>query len=75
MAYKHYPIQGIRGGLGPGDQVPIRRDLNEWSESKDPVDQMQVILFLLALKHFQEEPPDSRDSYFQIAGEKKRERD
>ena len=68
MAYKYYPIEGIKQGLGPDGQVPLRRDVNEWSESKDPVDQMQVILFLLALKRFQEISPNSRDSYFQIAG-------
>ena len=69
MVYKYYPIEGIKEGLGPGDQVPIRREVNEWSMSKDPIDQMQVNLFLLALRRFQAVSPDSRDSYFQIAGE------
>ncbi|GAB1310590.1 tyrosinase [Madurella fahalii] len=68
MAYKYYPIQGIKAGLGPGNRVPIRREISEWTNSKDPVDQAQVILFLLALQRFQAVPPSSRDSYFQIAG-------
>ncbi|QSS63280.1 tyrosinase [Histoplasma capsulatum] len=68
MAYKYYPIQGVQKGLGPGSQVPIRRDFNEWSESQERRDQIQVVLFILALREFQATPPDSRDSYFQIAG-------
>src|SRR5689334_4522714 len=68
MAYKYYPIQGIKAGFGPGNRVPIRREISEWSDSKDRVDQFQVILFLLALRHFQKLRPNSRDSYFQIAG-------
>ncbi|EGC49733.1 tyrosinase [Histoplasma capsulatum var. duboisii H88] len=68
MAYKYYPIQGVQEGLGPGSQVPIRRDFNEWSESQERRDQIQVVLFILALREFQATPPDSRDSYFQIAG-------
>ncbi|KAK2745949.1 hypothetical protein FQN55_006021 [Onygenales sp. PD_40] len=68
MTDKYYPIHGIQEGLGPGDQVPIRREFNEWSKSKERRDQIQVVLFLLALKRFQDVSPDSRDSYFQIAG-------
>ncbi|KLJ11736.1 hypothetical protein EMPG_09647 [Blastomyces silverae] len=68
MSYKYYPIQGIEEGLGPGNQVPIRREFNEWSTSQVHRDQIQVVLFLLALNDFQAIPPDSRDSYFQIAG-------
>ncbi|EQL32948.1 hypothetical protein BDFG_04931 [Blastomyces dermatitidis ATCC 26199] len=68
MAYEYYPIQGIKVGLGPDNQVPIRREFNEWSTSQKRRDQIQVALFLLALSDFQAIPPDSRDSYFQIAG-------
>ncbi|KAH6849645.1 tyrosinase [Chaetomium sp. MPI-CAGE-AT-0009] len=35
MAYKYYPIQGIKAGWGPGNRVPIRREINEWSDSRD----------------------------------------
>ncbi|KAF4626245.1 hypothetical protein G7Y89_g11919 [Cudoniella acicularis] len=68
MVYKYYPIKGIKEGLGPDAQVPIRRDINEWTVSDDPTDKMQVTLFLLALSRFQAVSPNSRDSYFQIAG-------
>jgi hypothetical protein len=68
MAYKYYPIQGIHAGVGPGNRVPIRREISEWADSRDPADQRQVVLFLLALQRLQAVPPSSRDSYFQIAG-------
>ncbi|KAJ4347797.1 uncharacterized protein N0V89_009167 [Didymosphaeria variabile] len=68
MSYIYYPITGIKDGRGANDAVPVRRELKEWTESKDPKDRSQVILFILALKRFQAVPPESRDSYFQIAG-------
>lgn len=68
MSYQYYPITGIKDGWGANGAVPVRRELTEWTESKDPKDRSQLILFILALKRFQAVPPDSRDSYFQIAG-------
>ncbi|KAI1478180.1 tyrosinase [Daldinia eschscholtzii] len=68
MSYKYYPITGIKDGWGADGRVPIRRDFDEWTESSDPKDKIQVILYLLALKRFQAISPDKRDSYFQIAG-------
>ncbi|TGJ84363.1 hypothetical protein E0Z10_g4430 [Xylaria hypoxylon] len=68
MSYRYYPITGIKEGLGPNGKVPIRRDFDEWSASKIPIDKTQVILYLLALKRLQAVDPANRDSYFQIAG-------
>ncbi|KAI0451980.1 tyrosinase [Xylaria acuta] len=68
MSYKYYPITGIKDGWGPGGKVPVRRDFDEWSTSKDPTDKTQFILYLLALKRLQAVDPANRDSYFQIAG-------
>jgi tyrosinase len=64
MSHRCYLITGIRDGCGADVPLPVRRELDEWTESKDPKDKSQVILFLLALKHFQAVPPESRDSYF-----------
>ncbi|KAF2967938.1 hypothetical protein GQX73_g5626 [Xylaria multiplex] len=68
MSYRYYPITGIKDGWGANGEVPVRRDFDEWSTSKDPKDKTQFILFLLALKGLQAVDPASRDSYFQIAG-------
>jgi hypothetical protein len=67
-AYRYYPIQGIKDGLSPGGQVPVRREINEWIDSKNQTDRDQVVLFILALDYFQQMDPKDRDSYFQIAG-------
>ncbi|MCJ1266573.1 hypothetical protein MMC22_006458, partial [Lobaria immixta] len=63
-----YPITGIRVGLDHGDGVPLRQEIDAWFDSIEPTDKMQVQLFILALKHFQEMDPLDRLSYFQIAG-------
>ncbi|KAI0433855.1 tyrosinase [Xylaria sp. FL1042] len=68
MSYRYYPITGIKDGIGPNGTVPVRRDFDEWSTSKDPTDKIQFILYLLALKRLQAVDPANRDSYFQIAG-------
>ncbi|KAL2825952.1 common central domain of tyrosinase-domain-containing protein [Aspergillus cavernicola] len=68
MAHEYYPIQGIKDGVGPDGRVPIRREFNDWSQSRDPAAKNQVVLFVLALEHFQKMDPKERDSYFQIAG-------
>jgi tyrosinase len=63
-----YPITGIRAGLGPGAQVPVRREIDEWYASTDPNDQLQVSLFIMGLLNFQELDPQGTLSYFQVAG-------
>lgn len=68
MSYKYYPITGIKEGLGPNGKVPVRREIDDLSTSKDPTDKIQFILYLLALKGLQDVDPADRDSYFQIAG-------
>lgn len=70
--WKYYPISGIPvnsadpSQLGPETQVPIRHEIDSWS--KDPANEKQVKLFVLALDRFQKIDPKERDSYFQIAG-------
>lgn len=67
-----YGITGIKAGLGPGEQVPLRREIDEWWFSKDANDLNQRSLFIYALIEFMDmtpEPEDSNDlSYFSIAG-------
>ncbi|MCJ1461686.1 hypothetical protein MMC07_000284 [Pseudocyphellaria aurata] len=64
----YYPITGIHVGLGPGDDVPSRMDIDEWWRSDDPVHKDQVSLFIAALKVFQAIPDSEKLSYFRIAG-------
>ncbi|KAI1842912.1 hypothetical protein JX266_010930 [Neoarthrinium moseri] len=66
MVYQYYPITGIKAGWGEGGAVPVRQEIDEWSE--DPANAKQVDLFLHALRRFQDVPPGQRDSYFQVAG-------
>ena len=68
-----YPITGIQKGLGPGNdplrKVPLRREIDEWWQSSNPVDVDQKTLFILALDYFQKMDPEAMLSYFQVAGE------
>lgn len=63
-----YPITGIKVGLDHGDRVPLRQEIDAWFDSIKLTDKMQVQLFILALKHFQEMDPVVKLSYFQVAG-------
>lgn len=63
-----YPIIGIKSGLDNGDRVPLRQEIDALFDSIKPTDKMQVQLFILALKHFQEMDPVDKLSYFQVAG-------
>lgn len=63
-----YPIIGIKAGLDCGERVPLRQEIDAWFDSVKPTDKMQVQLFILALKHFQEMDPVDKLSYFQVAG-------
>ena len=67
-----YGITGIKQGLGPGEQVPIRREIDEWWFSKDENDLNQRSLFIYALHDFMSmevEPKKGINlSYFGIAG-------
>jgi hypothetical protein len=63
-----YPITGILKDLGPApNQVPLRQEVDAWFTN--PENKIQVNLFLLALKSFQEMPADDMLSYFQVAGQ------
>lgn len=63
-----YPITGIKAGLGPGEQVPLRREIDEWWFSKNENDLNQRSLFIYALHNFMNIDPDEQLSYFSIAG-------
>lgn len=67
-----YGITGIKAGLGPGDQVPLRREIDEWWFSKNENDLNQRSLFILALQKFMNITPNPEDptdlSFFSIAG-------
>lgn len=70
--WKYYPITGIAvdsvnaAQLTHETPVPIRHEIDSWS--KDPTNEKQVKLFVMALDRFQKIDPKERDSYFQIAG-------
>jgi tyrosinase len=70
--WKYYPIGGIPvnsedpSQLGPEVEVPIRQEIDSWSNN--PANEKQVKLFVMALSRFQKIDPHDRDSYFQIAG-------
>ena len=67
-----FGIAGIKAGLGPGDKVPLRREIDEWWFSKDANDVRQRSLFILALQRFMDMTPDPWNandlSYFSVAG-------
>ena len=63
-----YAIRGVPVPPGPPGTVPIRLDVDEWYTSKDPVHELQVTLFLLALAKFEEMSSEDKLSYFQVAG-------
>ncbi len=63
-----YPITGIKKRLGPGDKVPLRRELDEWWSSKDVNDLNQRSLFIYALHEFEKMSPDDQLSFFAVAG-------
>ena len=67
-----YQIQGIKAGLGPGEQVPLRREIDEWWFSKNENDLNQRSLYILALQKFMDMTPDPKNpndlSFFTIAG-------
>ncbi|KAK6527660.1 hypothetical protein TWF694_004640 [Orbilia ellipsospora] len=59
-------VKGIE--VAPGEEVPVRRDINELVASEKEIDQDQVNLFLLGLKQFQERAENDPKSYFMMAG-------
>lgn len=70
--YEYYPIQGISvkdvgpKTSGPLRPVPIRQNIDEWSENK--ANEKQVHLFVMAWDRFMKKDPSTRDSFFQVAG-------
>ncbi|KAL4879315.1 hypothetical protein BJY04DRAFT_220171 [Aspergillus karnatakaensis] len=71
-AWEYYPIHGVpvetinTGQPGPDVKVPIRQNIDQWS--RDPSNERQVKLFIMALERFQKIDPFDRDSYYQVAG-------
>ncbi|KAK6332681.1 hypothetical protein TWF730_004340 [Orbilia blumenaviensis] len=63
-----YPITGITKYLVDGEEIPMRREVDEWYASEEGKDELQVYIFLRAMQNFQKEPEDNMLSYFQIAG-------
>ncbi|RDL34449.1 Uncharacterized protein BP5553_07577 [Venustampulla echinocandica] len=63
-----FAITGIKKGLGPGEQVPLRREIDEWWDSKDKNDLFQKSLYIYALHEFKKMDPKDQKSYFAVAG-------
>jgi hypothetical protein len=63
-----YAITGIKKGLGPGEALPLRREVDEWWSSNDQNDLNQRSLFIYALNEFQNMSANDQMSYFAIAG-------
>jgi hypothetical protein len=63
-----YGITGIQKGLGPGEKVPLRREIDEWWFSENENDLNQRSLFIYALHEFQTMDPEDFKSYFGVAG-------
>jgi len=68
-----YPVAGIQAGTvgkpeDPLRKVPQRMDLDEWFLSEDPIHRKQRSLFFPAFQRFCQEDPESKFSFFQIAG-------
>lgn len=66
MAHSYYRITGIKTGQGPDGQLPLRYEIDAWSQ--DPSNKRQVDLMLLAIQRFQQMDVTDELSYFQIAG-------
>ena len=62
----YYPITGIPLVPDAHHPIPLRRELNEWY--KDPLNGIQVSLFIQALDRFQKTSFEQKLSYFQVAG-------
>lgn len=63
-----YRIAGIKAGVGPGVQVPIRREIDEWWASPAKNDENQRSLFIRALREFESMDLKEDKSYFGISG-------
>ncbi|KAG8405442.1 hypothetical protein J3458_022097 [Metarhizium acridum] len=67
MSYEYYPITGIP--IPSGEVTPARREISSWWTSIVPEDQIQVSLFIRALREMQDKNPlQELLSYYQIAG-------
>ena len=67
MSQASYPIIGIQ--VPAGEEPPPRRDISSWLISKDHNDQIQVSLFIHALRKLQDRNPvDNPLSYYQLSG-------
>ncbi|PKX95965.1 tyrosinase [Aspergillus novofumigatus IBT 16806] len=63
----YYPITGIP--VPVGQDPPPRREISSWAVSSEPVDQIQVSLFIRAVRKLQEKNPiKDKLSFYQIAG-------
>ncbi|KAI9370619.1 common central domain of tyrosinase-domain-containing protein [Aspergillus egyptiacus] len=68
----YYPIKGVPVKTAdnvqpnPNVKVPLRQNIDQWS--RDPANDKQVKLFVMALDRLMKVDPSNRDSFFQIAG-------
>jgi tyrosinase len=67
MAGQFYAITGIP--VRNGEAPPARPEISTWSSSPKPEDQIQVSLFIRALRQMQQKDPvQQKLSFYQIAG-------
>ncbi|OJJ44489.1 hypothetical protein ASPZODRAFT_18679 [Penicilliopsis zonata CBS 506.65] len=67
MEHKTFAITGIP--VPAGQPVPVRREVSQWATSTDPQDQIQVSLFVRAVKKMQlRDPLKNELSFYRIAG-------
>ncbi len=64
----YYPIVGILPGKGVHDKVPVRMEVDEWWDSKDPIHINQQSLLLQAFNKLYSMSPHDKLSFYQIAG-------
>ena len=53
-----YPVTGIYPAPKKGDPVPLRKEVDAWYFPKADEDVIQVKLFLLVLREFQQMDPE-----------------
>ena len=65
MALSTFPIQGIPPASGQ-TTTPLRQEITEWVNNDE--NQLQVSLYLRALRHLMEKPVEDPIGFFQVAG-------
>ena len=55
-------------GRGPNGEVPIRMEVDEWWDSKDPIHINQQTLVFTAMNKMYDTSPHDKLSWYQIGG-------